>query len=118
VVQGQYAPKVTKASSLPLLTAIALLGLGSACIPLAFVLETNLFFVVGYLITPVLVFLTVAWDSMLQRAGSRDLWFAVNSKLSVGIRFIAILSLIPGIAHIWFISMWFGEIAVQQGWFS
>jgi len=110
--------EVTQASKLPLLAAITVFGLGAASIPLAFVLETRALFVVGYLLTPLAVFLTVAWDAMLQRAGSRDPWFAVNKKLSGFIRFLAIASLIPAVIHIWYISIWVGEIAVQQGWFA
>ncbi len=112
------AQEVKQASKLPLFVALGLIALGSACIPLATVFGSNIFFVVGYLITPVLVFLTVAWDSLAQRAGSRDPWFAVNKKLSTMVRLVAVLSLIPGIANIWFISEWVGQFAVQQGWFS
>jgi hypothetical protein len=110
--------EVKQASKLPLFVALGLFALGSAFLPLAFLLETRLLFVLGYLITPVLVFLTVGWDSLAQRAASRDPWFAVNKKLSTLVRAIALLSLVPGVAHIWYISIWVGEIAVQQGWFS
>jgi hypothetical protein len=118
VVHLAGSQEVKQASKLPLFVALGLIALGSACIPLATVFGSNIFFVVGYLITPVMVFLTVAWDSLAQRAGSRDAWFAVNKKLSTMVRAVALLSLVPGVAHIWYISIWVGEIAVQQGWFS
>jgi hypothetical protein len=110
--------EVTQASKLPAIFAVALFVAGVAAIPLATVFDSKIFFIVGYMLTPLAVFLTVAWDAMLQRAGSRDPWFAVNKKLSGFIRLLAIASLVPAVIHIWYISRWVGEIAVQQGWFA
>lgn len=114
----QFNPEIRKASKLPLLTAIGLLLLGIVAIPLAYLLETRLLFVVGYLFTPISILLCVAWDALSQRSGSRDPWFAADPKASLAIRIIAAISLIPAIFQIWNISSWLGEIAVQQGWFS
>ena len=118
--QGTFGAnqEVTQASKLPAIFAASLFVAGVAAIPLATVFDSKIFFIVGYMLTPLAVFLTVAWDAMLQRAGSRDPWFAVNKKLSGFIRFLAIASLVPAVIHIWWISDWVGKIAVDQGWFS
>ncbi len=110
--------EVTQASKLPAIVAVALFLAGVAAIPLATVFDSKILFIVGYILTPLTIFLTVAWDAMLQRAGSRDPWFAVNKKISGFIRFLAIASLVPAVIHIWYISRWVGQIAVDQGWFS
>jgi hypothetical protein len=110
--------EVKHASKLPLLTALVLFIAGSSTIPLAFFFENRLFFVIGYLATPVLVLMCVAWDSLSQRNGSRDPWFSVNKKLSLAVRVVAMVSFVPGVIQIWQISIWFGELAVQNGWFQ
>jgi hypothetical protein len=93
-----------------------LIGVGS--IPLSFILENRIFFLIGYLATPVFALMCVAWDALAQRSGSRDPWFAVDKKLSFAIRAIAVASFIPAGIQIWQISLWLGELAVQRGWFQ
>jgi hypothetical protein len=110
--------EVKQASKIPLLVSISNFLLGVLCIGLAFWLESRDFFIFGYVFTPVGSFLCVAWDSLSQRKGSRDLWFAVNKKLSFSVRALAILSILPALFHIWNISNWIGELAIQGGWFS
>lgn len=110
--------EVRQASKLPLICAIALLITGAGSIPLAFLFETRALFVVGYIATPVLVLMCVAWDSLAQRSGSRDPWFAVNKKLSLAIRLIGMASFIPAAIQIWQIANWLGQLAVQNGWFQ
>ena len=110
--------EVRHASKLPLIAGLVALLAGVGLIPLAFILENRAIFVLGYVATPVLTLLAVAWDSLLQRKGSRDPWFSVNKKLSAILRAIAVISFIPAVIHIWQIANWLGEQAVQNGWFA
>lgn len=110
--------EVKQASKFPLVAALLSLVFGIASIPLSFWLENRLFFVFGYVTTPVLVLMCVAWDALAQRKGSRDPWFAINKKLSLGIRIVAAISFIPAAIQIWQIATWLGEQAVQNGWFA
>jgi hypothetical protein len=110
--------EVKHASTLPLITGALLFVLGSASIPLAFLVEQRWLFAVGYVATPVLVLMCYAWDNLAQRSGSRDPWFSLNKKATLALRIIAIASFIPAAIQVWQISIWIGEIAVQDGWFS
>lgn len=119
--QSGYSPvtgEVRHASKLPLFVAIFSLLVGIASIPLAFALETRALFVVGYVATPVLTLMCVAWDSLAQRNGSRDIWFSIDKKLSLFIRVVAMLSFVPAAIQIWQIANWLGQVAVQNGWFQ
>ncbi len=104
-------------SKLPLIVGIVLFLAGTALVPAAFYFEARWLFVVGYVLTPLSILFCVAWDSLSQRAGSKNPWFAVSKKLSRGLRILAGVSFVPALAHIWFISDWLGELAVQNGWF-
>lgn len=119
--QSGYSPvsgEVRHASKLPLFAALFLLIAGIASIPLAFVLETRALFVVGYVATPVLTLMCVAWDALAQRSGSRDVWFSLNKKISLAIRLVAMASFVPAAIQIWQIANWLGQLAVQNGWFQ
>jgi len=109
---------VKQASKLPLITGSLLFVLGSASIPLAFLVEQRWLFVVGYFATPVLVLMCYAWDTLSQRKGSRDPWFSLDKKATLILRIIAFASFVPAAIQVWQISIWIGEIAVQDGWFS
>ena len=104
-------------SKLPLIAGIVLFLAGTALVPAAFFFEARALFVVGYVLTPLSMLICVAWDSLSQRSGSKNPWFAVSKGLSRGIRILAGVSFLPALAHIWFISDWLGELAVQNGWF-
>lgn len=119
--QPGYSPvsgEVRHASKLPLFVAIGLLLIGIASIPLAFALESRALFIVGYVATPVLTLMCVAWDSLAQRKGSRDIWFSIDKKLSLFVRIVAMVSFVPAAIQIWQIANWLGQIAVQNGWFQ
>ncbi len=110
--------EVKHASKLPIIAAILSFLFGLLSIGLAFWLGNRDFFILGYFFTPVTSFLCVAWDSLSQRKGSRDPWFAVDKKLSFAVRALAITSIIPALIHIWNIANWIGELAIQGGWFN
>lgn len=110
--------QVTRASSLPIVLALTAVALSIALYFLAAPLETNLVFVVGYVLTPLVTFVAVAWDSISQKSKSRDIWFDRSPKKSLIVRSIAGLSLIPAVLHIIQLGTILGETAVQEGWFS
>lgn len=110
--------EVKHASKLPLLVGAAFLLVGLGTIPLAFIFENRLLFVFGYLATPISVLMCVAWDALAQRKGSRDPWFSLNPKMSLGLRVLAGISLVPAAFQIWQIAIWVGEVAVQNRWFE
>lgn len=115
---SQTSGEVRQASKLPLIASVLFFLLGTISIGLAFWFESRNYFVVGYLFTPVANFLCVAWDALGQRKGSRDPWFAVNKKLSLTVRLLAMASIIPALVHIWNIASWIGELSIQNSWFS
>lgn len=115
---GIASGEVRQASKLPLFGAIFSLIVGIGSVPMAFVLEARIFFVVGYIATPILVLMCVAWDALSQRSGSRDPWFSVDKKLSFSIRVLALVSFFPAAVQIWHIASWLGQLAVQNGWFQ
>jgi hypothetical protein len=118
MMQGVGADQTVKyPSKLPLFVGIVLFLTGSSLVPAAFYFEARWLFVVGYVLTPLSILICVAWDSLSQRAGSKNPWFAVSKGLSRSIRILAGVSFLPALAHIWFISDWLGELAVQNGWF-
>lgn len=110
--------QVTRASSLPIVLALVAVALSLAMYFLAAPLETNVVFLVGYLLTPLFTFVAVAWDSISQKSKSRDIWFDKSPKKSLIVRVIAGLSLVPAVLHIIELGTILGETAVQEGWFS
>lgn len=107
-----------QASKLPLVLAAVFLLVGALSIPLAFLLENRMFFVAGYIATPVLTLMCVSWDALAQRRGSRNPWFAINKKLSLLVRVVAMAAFVPAGIQIWQIANWLGQVAVQNGWFQ
>ena len=109
---------VQHASKAPLYVGALVFIFGCASIPAAFILESRGLFIIGYIATPLLSLLCVAWDSLAQRKGSRNPWFSINKRASAILRVVAGASFVPAGIHIWNIAAWLGEQAVQGGWFS
>jgi len=108
-----------KASILPLLTAIILV-LGSGALWFldaqgVYPFTYDYVNVVGYLLTPFLAFMCVAWDSAAQRAGRRSPWFDIRPGYSKALRFIAVGALIIAVPHILEMGRSVGEWVVQMG---
>jgi hypothetical protein len=112
----------TKASALPLILAITLLVLSLVVWWLDFQgispFTYDYFNVVGYVLTPFLVFMCVAWDAAAQRAGQRSPWFDIRPGYSKALRFIAVAALIVAIPHILEMGRSVGEWVVQTGLLS
>jgi hypothetical protein len=84
---------------------------------LAAPLESNSVFLFGYILTPLVTFAAVAWDSISQKSKAKDVWFDKSPKKQLLVRVIAGLSLIPAVFHIIQLGTILGETAVQEGWF-
>lgn len=74
--------------------------------------------VIGYVLTPFVVFLCVAWDAAAQRLGRRSPWFDIRPGYSQTLRILAVVSLAVAVFHILEMARVLGEWAVQTGMFS
>lgn len=72
----------------------------------------------GYVLTPFVVFLSLAWDSAAQRSGRRDPWFDVRPGYSRTLRILSVASLLVATFHIFELGRVLGEWAVQSGFAS
>jgi hypothetical protein len=114
---GEYQdPK--NASILPLLLVVIAIVARSAIQVFKYELANNLWFVLGYILTPVVSILALGWDTKSQLAGQHNPWFVAKPLYSNFIRVLVALSLIVSALHIIEIGTWLGQQAVQSGWFS
>ena len=74
--------------------------------------------VLGYVMTPFVVFMCVAWDAAAQRLGRRSPWFDIRPGYSQALRVIAVVSLAVAVVHILEMGHALGEWAVQSGLFA
>lgn len=111
----------TKASVVPLLVAIVALVISGALEVLDYVAISpftyNIVNVIGYVLTPFVVFMCVAWDAAAQRLGRRSPWFDIRPGYSRTLRILAVVSLAVAIVHILEMGRALGEWAVQTGLF-
>ncbi|MCF8550356.1 MAG: hypothetical protein K9G09_05650 [Pontimonas sp.] len=117
---GEDTP--TKASAAPLVVGIVAL-VASALLEVLDYLAVSPFTydvvnVIGYFLTPFVVFMCVAWDAASQRLGRRSPWFDVRPGYSHTLRVLAIVSLAVAVVHILELGHALGEWAVQSGLFS
>lgn len=108
-----------KASALPLILAIVFL-IASAVIWLLdfqgiYPFTYEFVNVVGYVLTPFLVFMCVAWDAAAQRAGRRSPWFDIRPGYSQALRVLAVVALVVAVPHILEMGRSVGEWVVQTG---
>lgn len=110
------------ASALPLLFAVLFLLVSSTIWVLdmqgIYPFTYNYFNVAGYLLTPFLVFMCLAWDSAAQRAGRKSPWFDIRPGYSKALRVLAAAALLVAVPHILDMGRSLGEWAVQAGVFS
>ena len=92
----------SKASSLPVICAAIsiVISIGifvlTKSIAHAFILH-----LVGYVLTPLVVALCMAWDSIAQRVGrGNDPWYTTNAKYPLILRILTGLSLVVCFPHI------------------
>ena len=96
------ANKTSKASVLPLLTALIAI---SFSIGIYFITKSMAhafaFHLVAYLLTPLVVAICLAWDSIGQRVGrGNDIWFTTNSTYPLILRILTALSFFVAFPHI------------------
>ena len=75
----------------------------------------GVWYVVGYVLTPVLTALTLGWDSVLQRNGRKDPWYAPSPLFSRIIRITVALSFVLAVFHILEIAHICGQSVIQSG---
>jgi len=106
---------VTRASKLPMVTAIVFLVASVLLYVFRFELANNWYFLVGYLLTPVGVTATVAWDLKAQRKGQVNPNFDVRPQYTKILRVLAVLGYVVGIFHIIELGTLLGQWVVQSG---
>ena len=96
------AKNSSKASFLPLLIAVIAIGISVAIhLYTKEMAHAFIFHFVAYLLTPLLVALCLAWDSISQRIGrGNDPWFTTNAKYPLILRILTGLSFIAAFPHI------------------
>jgi hypothetical protein len=82
-----------------------------------FQLGGGIWFLVGYLLTPVLSALVLGWDSIAQREGRKDPWFDARPLYSKIIRIMIGVGFVVAIFHICEIGHACGQGFVQSGVF-
>ena len=104
-----------KASPLPLIVCVLLLVASLLIQLFSYQLGGGSWYFLGYLLTPVLTSLALGWDSVLQRNGRKDPWFAPSPLFSRLIRITVALSFVIGVLHILEIGKMCGQAFVQSG---
>lgn len=105
----------TKASPVPVVVALFLLVASIAIQIFQFQLANNIWYYVGYVLTPLFISLTLAWDSVAQRRGQRSAWFEAKPLYSKIIRVAVAAGFIVAVFHIVAIGTQIGELVVQSG---
>lgn len=111
-----------KASAAPLIVGILALVLSAVLEALDYLAISPFTYdivnVIGYVLTPFVVFMCVAWDAASQRLGRRSPWFDIRPGYSKTLRILAVVSLAVAVVHILEMARVLGEWAVQTGMFS
>ncbi len=111
-----------KASAAPLIVGIVALLVSATLEALDYLAISPFTYdivnVIGYVLTPFVVFMCVAWDAAAQRLGRRSPWFDIRPGYSRTLRILAVASLAVAVIHILEMARVLGEWAVQTGMFS
>ena len=106
---------IRTASIVPLVATLGLIALSASVYLFRVELANNIFFIIGYLLTPVGVTFTMAWDLLSQRKGRVNPNFDVRPIYSKIIRYLVILGYAIGVLHIFELGRLLGEFVVQSG---
>lgn len=104
-----------KASVLPLTMAILTLVVSVGIQAFQYQLANNIWYYVGYLLTPLLITMLLGWDSIAQRSGRKDPWFETKPVYSKVLRFLVLAGFVVAVFHIVAIGIQIGEQVVQSG---
>jgi len=107
--------QIPTASILPLILTALFLVASAALYFLRFQLANDFFFVLGYLLAPIGVTGTLAWDIWAQRKGQMDPNFDVRPSYTKIIKLLVALGYVVGILHILELGRMLGELVVQSG---
>ena len=107
---------IKRASVLPLVTAIVFFVVSLALYLLKYQLANNLYFVLGYLLTPLGITGTMAWDLLSQRRGQQNPNFDVRPTYTTVIKWIVLAGYGVAILHIIELGRLLGQFVVQSGW--
>lgn len=109
--------KPVKSSLLPVILVALVLITSSLLYLFKSELGANLWFFVGYVLTPLIATILLGVDSLLSIRGQRNPWFSKRDWASRLIRILVILSYLVAVFHIIELGRLLGEFAVQEGWF-
>ena len=104
-----------KASVLPLILAVLVLLASIGIQVFQYQLANNVWYYVGYLLTPLLIMMILGWDSIAQRSGRKDPWFETKPVYSKVLRFLVLAGFVVAVFHIVAIGIQIGEQVVQSG---
>lgn len=104
-----------KASVLPLMLAVITLLVSIGIQAFQYQLANNIWYYVGYLLTPLLITMLLGWDSIAQRSGRKDPWFETKPIYSKVLRFLVLAGFVVAVFHIVAIGIQIGEQVVQSG---
>ena len=111
----EQSGKHKKASVLPLILALVALLASIGIQVFQYQLANNLWYYVGYLLTPLLITMILGWDSIAQRSGRKDPWFETKPIYSKILRFLVLAGFVVAVFHIVAIGIQIGEQVVQSG---
>lgn len=107
---------IKKASILPLIATVIFI-LGSVVLyVMRAQIANNSVFVAGYLLTPIGVTATMAWDLLAQRKGQVNPNFDVRPLYSALIKWLVVAGFVIGAFHIYELGTILGQWFVQNGW--
>ena len=119
---GTLDEEPTKASAAPVIVGIVAVVLSATLEALDYLAISPFTYdivnVIGYALTPFVVFMCVAWDAAAQRLGRRSPWFDIRPGYSRTLRILAVVSLAVAVVHILEMGRAVGEWAVQTGLFA
>lgn len=105
----------TKASVFPLLASVLILLASIGIQVFQYQLANNLWYYVGYVLTPLLVTMGLAWDTLAQRRGRKSPWFEAKPIYSKLLRLVVAAGFVVAVFHIVAIGIIIGEQVVQAG---
>ena len=104
-----------KATILPLIASIVVLVLSLSIQVFQYQLANNAWYLVGYILTPLLVTMGLAWDTLAQRKGRKSPWFEAKPIYSKILRLVVAVGFVIAVFHIVAIGIQIGEQVVQSG---
>ena len=111
----EQSGKHKKASVIPLVLALVALLASLGIQVFQYELANNLWYYMGYLLTPLLITMILGWDSIAQRSGRKDPWFETKPIYSKILRVLVLAGFVVAVFHIVAIGIQLGEQVVQSG---